>query len=413
MNKPNEPNRLQFRIDLVLTVLFLATIFFFGIMTVATDLTGLHNAFGSRNRLKDYLPDPENYSQWDFLTARIRSLDDYLAENVYLADELGYANSSFQYALGKRMINTGAQQMLTLSSGHLYDLQSDVSMEPAIANVLAMKDCVPEGTPFLFVYEHPTIYDPDQIPAGYDVLDYSDEIADEITTLAREAGVDLLDSRDILPASGVDMCDYLMYTDQHWASRASLIMARSIAEALSGRTGVNLRPERLDLENFETQTFPKLFLGKYGQRIGVRNIDPDDITIFWPKYDTCIRRYTNYLGDETEIEGPFRESVIRWKYLEPNEGKTWNIKAYFDYGLTENFDVYHNDDGADCTVLLLKDSYSASIASFLSLTVDELYAVDLRRSELTLSEWIEQTRPDAVVLAYSMQMLRQDKYEFQ
>ena len=119
MNKPNEPNRLQFRIDLVLTVLFLATIFFFGIMTVATDLTGLHNAFGSRNRLKDYLPDPENYSQWDFLTARIRSLDDYLAENVYLADELGYANSSFQYALGKRMINTGAQQMLTLSSGHL------------------------------------------------------------------------------------------------------------------------------------------------------------------------------------------------------------------------------------------------------------------------------------------------------
>ena len=413
MNKPNEPNRLQFRIDLVLTVLFLATIFFFGIMTVATDLTGLHNAFGSRNRLKDYLPDPENYSQWDFLTARIRSLDDYLAENVYLADELGYANSSFQYALGKRMINTGAQQMLTLSSGHLYDLQSDVSMEPAIANVLAMKDFVPEGTPFLFVYEHPTIYDPDQIPAGYDVLDYSDEIADEITTLAREAGVDLLDSRDILPASGVDMCDYLMYTDQHWASRASLIMARSIAEALSGRTGVNLRPERLDLENFETQTFPKLFLGKYGQRIGVRNIDPDDITIFWPKYDTCIRRYTNSLGDETEIEGPFRESVIRWKYLEPNEGKTWNIKAYFDYGLTENFDVYHNDDGADCTVLLLKDSYSASIASFLSLTVDELYAVDLRRSELSLSEWIEQTRPDAVVLAYSMQMLRQDKYEFQ
>ena len=45
--------------------------------------------------------------------------------------------------------------------------------------------------------------------------------------------------------------------------------------------------------------------------------------------------------------------------------------------------------------------------------MDELYAVDLRRSELSLSEWIEQTRPDAVVLAYSMQMLRQDKYEFQ
>ena len=96
---------------------------------------------------------------------RIAAADEVLRELPFSigvrADELGYANSSFQYALGKRMINTGAQQMLTLNSGHLYDLQSDVSMEPAIANVLAMKDFVPEGTPFLFVYEHPTIYDPD------------------------------------------------------------------------------------------------------------------------------------------------------------------------------------------------------------------------------------------------------------
>ena len=45
--------------------------------------------------------------------------------------------------------------------------------------------------------------------------------------------------------------------------------------------------------------------------------------------------------------------------------------------------------------------------------MDELYAVDLRRSDLTLAEWIEETQPDAVVLAYSMQMLRQDQYEFQ
>ena len=87
MKTPNKSNRLQTRIDLALTALFLATIFFFGIMTVATDLDGLHNAFGSRRRLKGYLADPENYSQWDFLTARIRSLDDYLAENVYMADE--------------------------------------------------------------------------------------------------------------------------------------------------------------------------------------------------------------------------------------------------------------------------------------------------------------------------------------
>jgi len=223
----------------------------------------------------------------------------------------------------------------------------------------------------------------------------------------------MLNSRDILPASGVPMEDYLMYTDQHWASRASLIMAQNIAKKISEMTGIDLQPEKLDIENFETQTFEKLFLGKYGQRIGPANIDPDDITVYWPKEETNISRYTNYLGDIVEIEGPFKDSMIRWGYLEPDEGKTYNLKAYFDYGLTENYDIFRNPDAADCTILLLKDSYSASTGSFLSLVANEVYNVDLRRSELTLEEWIAESNPDIVICAYSMQMLRQDQYAFQ
>ena len=410
--KPDKKNRLQLRIDIVLTVLFLAVIFFMGAMTLLTDFHGIYVAATDQKKLAAYVDDIDTCSPWDYFAARIRSVDNYLAANIYGATELGYANSSFQYALGKRMINTGSSQMLTLNSGHLFDLQNYVSMESAVQNIQDMRAAAGD-VPFLFVYEHPTIYSPDQLPAGYDVLDYSDEIAAEIVSRMSETDIPMLDSREVLTATGLDLSEYLMYTDQHWATRASLIMAQRIAQELSGMTGIDLDAEKLDISQFNTETYPKLFLGKYGQRVGTMNIDPDDITIYWPKYDTNIRRYTNYLGDVTEIEGSFYDSVIRWKYLQPDAGKTWNIKAYFDYGLTENFDVYHNDDGADCTVLLLKDSYSASIASFLSLTVDELYAVDLRRSELSLSEWIEQTRPDAVVLAYSMQMLRQDKYEFQ
>lgn len=413
MNTPEKSNRLQYRIDLVLTALFLAVIFFFGIMTVATDSTGVYNAARSLNRLLGYMDDPEDYSSWDLLAARVRSVDDYIASNIYGSEELGYLNSSFQYAVGKRLINTGATQMLTLNSGHLFDLQNYVNMDAGVANIVAMKETVPSDTPFLFVYEHPTVYSDDQIPDGYDVLDYSDEIAAEITQKISAAGIRMLDSRDILPASGVPMEEYLMYTDQHWSTRASLIMAQRIAEEVGALTGVDLHAEKLDIENFETQTFSKLFLGKYGQRIGTRNVDPDDITIYWPKEKTHIHRYTNYLGDITDIEGDFKDSVIRWKYLEPDEGKTYNLKAYFDYGLTENYDLYRNPDGADCTILLLKDSYSASVGSFLSLLSDEIYAVDLRRSDRTLKEWIEESDPDIVICAYSMQMLRQDEYEFQ
>ena len=413
MNTPEKSNKLQRRIDLALTALFLAVIFFFGAMTLATDWRGILRAARSSSRVSGYLADPDNYTAWDYFCARIASVDNYLAQNLYLSEEMGYLNSSFQYALGKRMVTTGGSQMIRLNSGHLYDLQDYVSMETGVENIVSMKNIVPDGTPFLFVYEHPTIYSEDQLPEGYDVLDYSDESAREIVERMADTGIRMLDSRDILPASGVPMEQYLMYTDKHWSTRASLILAQRIAQEISDMTGVDLHPEKLDIENFETYTYEKLFLGNYGQRVGPMNIDPDDITIYWPRETTHISRYTNYLGEITEIEGDFKQSVIRWKYLEPDEGKTYNFKAYFDYGLTENYDIFRNPDAADCTVLLLKDSYSASIGSFLSLVADEVYTVDLRRSELSLQEWIDESDPDIVVCAYSLLMLRQDEYEFQ
>lgn len=413
MNTPEKTSKLQFRIDLALTAIFLAVIFFFGIMTVATDWQGILHAARGKNRVAGYLEDPDDYSTWDYFCARISSVDDYLAQNVYLSSEMGYLNSSFQYGLGKRVVTTGGSQMIRLNSGHLFDLQNNVSMEAGVQNIISMREIVPDDIPFLFVYEHPTIYSADQMPAGYDVLDYSEEIAADLIQRMSETDIPMLNSRDILPASGVPMEEYLMYTDQHWSTRASLIMAQSIAEEASSLTGIDLHPETLNIENFETYTYEKLFLGKYGQRIGTLNIDPDDITIYWPKENTHISRYTNYLGDITEIEGDFRESMIRWKYLDLDEGESYNIKAYFDYGLTENYDIFKNPAAADCTILLLKDSYSASIGSFLSLVADEVYNVDLRRSDLSLEEWIRECDPDIVICAYSMQMLRQDEYEFQ
>lgn len=408
----NTPSKSQFRIDVVLTVFFLLGILFMGAMTLLTDAEGIYKAAVSKSRLSGYLEESwEESSPWDRLCARIRSVDDYIAGNVYGATELGYLNSGVQYAMGKDLITTGSSQMLNLTSGHLYDLQNYVSMDSSTANVQAMREICGD-IPFLYVYEHPTIYSADQMPAGYDDLDYSDEIADEIVEKITSLGIPMLDSRAVLSSGGLELSDFLLYTDQHWATRASLEMARAIAEQLSGMTGTDLHADKLDISNFETQTYEKLFLGKYGQRIGTSNIDPDDITIYWPKYDTSITRTTNYLGEITEISGAFKDSVIRWKYLEPDEGKSYNLKAYFDYGLTENYDIYSNPDGAPCTILLLKDSYSASIGSFLSLLADNVYAVDLRRSELTLEEWIEQAQPDAVVVSYSMQMMREDAYVF-
>ena len=350
MTENNKPSKLQFRIDIILSVLFILMIFFFGIMTAITKWSEIDGHARKMKYLEPYLEDTENYSAWDMLAARIKSVDAYLAGNLYGASELGYVNSSMQYAMGKRMITTGSQNMIKLNSGHLYDLQNYVPMDSAADSIAALKESIPEDTQFLFVYEHPTIYHADQMPEGYDVLDHSTEIADEITSKLRDRGIEVMDSRDVLNATGMELSEFLYRTDQHWSTRAAIAMAQAISQKLG------LDYKKLDIDRFETETYEKLFMGKYGQRIGTLNIDPDDVTIYWPKYPTQIHRYTNYLGEITDISGSFKESVIRWKYLQPDKGKTWNKSAYYDYGLVENLDIYTNANEPDYTILLLKDS---------------------------------------------------------
>ena len=331
---------------------------------------------------------------------------------MWLKDEMGYANSAFQYALGKKVINTGSQNMIRLTTGHLYDLADYKDLSGNARDIVELRETAFSGLPFLFVYEHPTLYADGMLPAGYEALDHSAEMADEVLAILREGGVRTLDSRDVLPESGRDLGDLLMVTDQHWSTLAAITMAQRIAGEINDMTGAGLDASRLDLENLNTLTHEKLFLGKYGQRLGTGLVDPDDIVEYWPKYDTEIERETKRVVSIDHAAGSFREAVTRFDRLEPDPGKTWNKLAYTYYGQVEAYDLLTNEAAPDCTILLLKDSYSAPIGTFLSLTARHVLCVDMRRDVQPLEWWIEKYHPDAVVMAYSLQMLRDDEYEF-
>lgn len=394
----------------VLTVAFLGFVFIaFGVM-ITKNGGDLVDSVSRMSELKGYLP--ENWNALDLLQARINSLTAATAEHMWLKDEMGYINSGFQYALGKQMINTGNQNMIRLNTGHFYDLQSYKSLEDSAADIIELKNTVLKDTPFLFVYEHPTLYDQSMMPAGYESLDHSKEMADEVVAALAEGGVDVLDSRDVLMNSGYPLEDLLMYTDQHWSTLSALTMAQSIAETLKEMAGADIDPTLLDMDQMNTQVHENLFMGKYGQRVGTGVVEPDDIIEYWPKYETNISRHTKQTVSIQDVSGSFREVAIRADRLEPDEGKTWNTLAYTYYGQVEAYDIYTNESAPDITIMLLKDSYSAPIAPFLSLIARNVVSLDLRRDIPPLSEWMEQYEPDVVIMAYSLQMLRDDEYDF-
>ena len=356
---------------------------------------------------------PEDPTPLDRLAARINGFTAEIADDMWLKTEMGYANSAFQYALGKRMINTGSQNMVTLTTGHLYDLSPYKDLTEGAQGIVELRNTTLKDLPFLFVYEHPTLYDDAMLPAGYDALDHSGRMADEALSVLREGGLRVLDSRDVLPECGVPLDELLMVTDQHWSTKAAIVMAQRIARELDDMTGASLDPSLLDLSAMDTQVHEKLFIGKYGQRVGPGLVTPDDITEYWPRAETHIHRTTKRKGQIEEAEGSFRDAVTRYELLEPDPGKTWNIRAYMAYGLTEPYSIFTNPDAPDYTILLFKDSYAAPIGTYLSLVARNVVCVDLRQPVGPVEEWLEKYKPDAVVMAYSLQMLRDDNYEFE
>ncbi len=60
----------------------------------------------------------------------------------------------------------------------------------------------------------------------------------------------------------------------------------------------------------------------------------------------------------------------------------------------------------------MKDSFGTPVAAFLSNAVGELLATDQRKTTLSAEEYVEQYQPDAVVVVYCQDMLREKNYAF-
>jgi len=375
----------------ILALFLLALIFVFGYMTISENLSPLFESARSYSQIKEYLP--EDYTALDYIGGRIRSFESKFNSVLWKKDELGYLNSTVQYAIGKDMINTGGANMITLGTGDLYDISDYEDTSAQTGEIIAFSGAI--DVPFLYVFEHSTTYGMNDAVGGYAMLDRGPEMSDAIVSDLRAGGVNVIDSRDVL--TGVDTSLIVFRTDKHWTSYAALLMAHEVAGELG------LDADLLDPTNFESETYPEMFMGTYGTRVGEGNVKRDDITIFWPAYDTEITRYTLNNGEETTITGEFRDAAIKWEYLSPEEGE---LMAYKCYGLTEDFEHYHNENApSDMTILVYKDSYGAPIGVFLSLVAEDVYLVDMRKTQEPATAFVERYEPDVVIMAYSRQML--------
>jgi len=184
-------------VSLILALIFLAGVFLVGGMTICGRFTDLYDSARLMTMLSDYMP--EDWDGLDLFVARIKSFDNEFSEVLWGSTSLGYLNSALQMAMGNDLINTGNARMALCTTGHLHDLVKQHDMAPVAAEIAELAALSEEmDIPFLFVYEHPTLYEDGMLPEGVEDLDFLEENAAQLMAELDGTGVAVLDSRDVL-----------------------------------------------------------------------------------------------------------------------------------------------------------------------------------------------------------------------
>lgn len=318
-----------------------------------------------------------------------------------------------QRLLGRRVVNDvdGGSTVYKLSDGTLTFVNPTPAENLAghAEAFLALEDALGRSDiPLLYVQAPQKIgtEDAPTLPAG--VTDYGNQNADGLLALLRQGGASVLDFRETLKADGGHWTSYFFATDHHWTPETALLCTQALVERLSEEYGMELDCERTASGSFSAQVYENIFLGSQGKRTGSWYAGIDDLTVLTPNYETdfsyCIP------STDTIRSGSFQESLLFPERLETGDlFQTNPYTAYSggDYAFARM--INHNDpDGPK--LLLLRDSYSCTLAPFLALQCSELTTIDPRYYEGDLLACIEDVAPDLVIALYTPGAAANDQF---
>ena len=303
-----------------------------------------------------YMEDVESYvqdqfplrDQWTGLKARMEQLiGKRLFNNIYLCD--GETLISKVDAPTDGLEETNLSFVVRLADGT--DIPVYLGLIPSAAEV--WRDKLPEGA------------------ESWDQNAYLAQAAD--------TGLPQIDFSSALTAHAGEPIFYR--TDHHWTSLGAFYGANALLEAL-GR-------EPLKAEDFTPETASTDFNGTLYSQSGIHWLMPDTME-FWVEEDGL--------------------TVTSWRTGAPEPGMLYD-RSYLTQkdkyssflGGNQPLCVIRNENARDGgKLLLIRDSYSDSLAPFLAQSFEEVHLLDLRYYRMSPAQYAAENGIDEICVVYSV-----------
>lgn len=228
-------------------------------------------------------------------------------------------------------------------------------------------------------------------------VDFSNQNADELVRGLRAAGVDVLDLREAIEAEGLDHHALFYRTDHHWRVETGLWAARHILEYCRREYQMDVDPELLRADRFTRVVYPDYFLGSFGKKATLSVTEPEDFSLLYPRYETSV--YYSVLNRQAETEGDF-SVLYDLRKLETVDYYGQNPYLTFMGGDYAQAVIENRMEPNDLRILVIDDSFGDCVLPFLSLGVSRVDVLDLRVFTGSVKRYMEECRPDLVIVQY-------------
>lgn len=308
------------------------------------------------------------------------------------------ANAWFNKRVGMNIVS-GSDDVVVMKNGYLtFESGAAEDMTEQAESVEWFSDIMKQkGVDFLYV-QYPTKEKkgdnmlPDGIEDGYN------EMADDILERLKKGGVSCFDIRNSLMQKGDDWYSNFFITDHHWKPETGVWAAGELVKKLNSEFGYSFDSDIGNLDNYNIEVYQKCQFGAQGKIATTAFAEPEDISIIYPKGDTSLT--VKYNIDEPKT-GRFEDVIFNKEHL--NSTDYYNYSAYAAYldGNKALTQITNNSLKNGKRILIIGDSFNKSVAPYLSQVFDQVDLLDRRYFDGSVISYVEKTKPDIVIVAYT------------
>ena len=369
---------------------------------------------GKRSRLKERL---------DKYKAKIQELEEKHIEpwaqkhliRYYDFVELG---RSIEYGIGWNIINP-AMNVYKFPDGYLTYIEKRQEQAEKIDSIADFADFVKsQGAQFLYI-QSPGKTNPfadEEIKK----ICHTDENTEEVLLGLRARNVEVYDLREELwkAAGNAGWHSAFFRTDHHWKPETALWAAGKVVEKLKNSYGVDVNMTHFSSDDYEVQAYEKCFLGSQGKKLTLAYTEPDDFSLYYPKFPVKLHLQIADFGIDDTGDFTLLYDKGAW-----GSGNCYvdNQYAMYGYGDVPELIVhnYANESLSGKKILLIKDSMLDAGGPFLAMGLKDLRELDIRHFTGSVRKYIETYQPDIVLIMYKPSYaepvdwtMHKDKFDF-